>query len=345
MTALGGVCVHPQHLRTWEQIVELLLHLLSAGAHVLHDAAADGAGVAGSLRVAAVVAHQPPIGGVIRQRHAAAGTLRHMAALPAQQIPAAAPAVQQQDALLSPPQVFLQLSAEDLPHHPGVARPDFLFQVRHQHLRQCLPVISPAQQRLVIDPMLRVPGGLHRRSGRPQDQGGLVPGAEVFGHVPGVIPGRVFRLIAALLLLVQDDQAHVFQRGEDGGPGAQHHLDLAPADTLPLVVALRHPQGAVEHGHLVPKTGGEPPHHLGRQHDLRHQDHGPPPPAQYFLNQTEIDLGLAAAGDALEQHRLRLPGLRQGPDTLKGRLLFLIEDDRTAGFHRRQVRQPQLLFR
>ena len=39
------------------------------------------------------------------------------------------------------------------------------------------------------------------------------------------------------------------------------------------------------------------------------------PPAQYFLNQTEIDLGLAAAGDALEQHRLRLPGLRQGPDS------------------------------
>ena len=275
----------------------------------------------------------------------APGTGGNLATLAAYHHTAVAPAVEKENALFPPPEVFLQFFPQQAGQARGVSLPEFLLHIHQAHFRHLVGIVSLPEGKQVILSHLRGIPALHRRGRRPQQKQSLMVGAAELGHLPGVVTDHALRLIAALLLLVQDDQAHVFQRGEDGGPGAQHHLDLAPADTLPLVVALRHPQGAVEHGHLVPKTGGEPPHHLGRQHDLRHQDHGPPPPAQYFLNQTEIDLGLAAAGDALEQHRLRLPGLRQGPDRLKGRLLFLIEDDRTAGFHRRQVRQPQLLFR
>ena len=83
MSAGSGVGVHPENGGIGEPLVQLLLHLLGPGAHVLHDAAADGAGIAGALGVAAVVTHEPPVGGVIRQRHAAPGTFRHIAALAA----------------------------------------------------------------------------------------------------------------------------------------------------------------------------------------------------------------------------------------------------------------------
>ena len=87
------------------------------------------------------------------------------------------------------------------------------------------------------------------------------------------------------------------QGGENGGSGAQNHLDLPPADPLPLVVPLRHPQSAVEHHHPASEVGAEFCHHLRGQGDLRHQDHPPPAPADHLLEQPDVDGGLA---DVLE---------------------------------------------
>ena len=47
--------------------VQLLLHPLGTEADVLHSAAAVGTGIRRRLGVAAVVAHQPPVGGVVGQ--------------------------------------------------------------------------------------------------------------------------------------------------------------------------------------------------------------------------------------------------------------------------------------
>ena len=188
------------------------------------------------------------------------------------------------------------------------------------------------------------PGALHGGSGGAQQQHGAALGTAEFRHVPCVIPGRIFRLVAALLLLVHDNDAQILQRGKHGGPGSQHHVHLSPADALPLVVPLRQAQSAVEHHHPGAEIGGELPHHLGRQHDLRHQDDGPPSLAQHLLHQTDIDLRLAGAGDALEQHRRRSFLLRQRPDATERRLLLRIQHDGRPHRHGLRLRDPQLLL-
>ena len=64
---------------------------------------------------------------------------------------------------------------------------------------------------LVLSHLRGIPA-LHRRGRRPQQKQSLMVGAAELGHLPGVVTDHALRLIAALLLLVQDDQAHVFQR-------------------------------------------------------------------------------------------------------------------------------------
>ena len=130
VSAGGGVRVHPQYLHPGKQPAELLLHLLGAGAHMLHDAAALVAGLLRPLGMAAVVAHEAAVGAVVGHGDAAAGTLRHRAALPAHQHPAAAPAVEKENALLPPPDILLQLPAEDRADGAAVPGPDLLPEIR-----------------------------------------------------------------------------------------------------------------------------------------------------------------------------------------------------------------------
>ena len=327
MAAGGGVGIQPQHLRSGKELLQLLFRLLRADAHMLHPAAALGTGVIDPLRVAAVVAHQAPVGGVVGQRYAASGTLRHPAALTAEHIAAVAPPVEKEDALLSGGKILLQLLPQRSADGAGVALPHLLPQVRDGDLGQLFFVVAPAQQEKLV---ASLPGGIGtfngRSSGTQYQYGALLAAAEL-GHVPGMIAGRIFRLVASLLLLVQHDEAQTAQRRKDGGPGAQHHVHLPTANALPLVIALGDFQRAVEHGHPASEIGGKAGHHLGGQHDLRHQYHGGPSLFQYLLDQADINQGFSAAGDALEQRRLRLPGFTQCQDAVKGRLLLCVEGD------------------
>ena len=344
MASGGGVGVHPQDARLREQLPQLLLHLLGACADALHPAAAFGAGFLHRLGMAAVMAHEPPVGGMIGHGHAAPGALGHIAALSAQEVPAAAPAVQKEDALLSGGQIPFQFLPQRGADKAGISGQHLLPHIRDQHLGQGAFVVAPPQQRLLIGPLLRRPGGFHRGGGGAQHQGRALPGTEVLGHLPGVVAGRVFRLITPLLLLVHHDEAQVFQGGKNGGPGAQHHADFSPADALPLVVALRHFQGTVEHGGLFTEIGTKLPHHLGSQHDLRHQHHGRLSQCQCFLNQPQINLGLAAAGHAPQQRHGGPVSPDPVQDLLKGCLLFFIQQDLRPRLHILKGRHPQLLF-
>ena len=80
----------------------------------------------------------------------------------------------------------------------------------------------------------------------------------------------------------------------------------------------------MEHRHQLPKVGGEHPQQLGRQGDLRDQYHGGLPPGQHLLDQADIDLGLSAAGDAVQQGGARLPPEAEPVQAAEGRLLLLI---------------------
>ena len=74
---------------------------------------------------------------------------------------------------------------------------------------------------------------------------------------------------------------------------------------MPLGVA----QMAVQHGHLA-EPQPEPLDRLRRQADLRHQHDRLPPVADHLLDRLDVDLRLAAAGDAVEEDGLVAAGAR-----------------------------------
>ena len=313
MSRRHGVRVHTQHLRAGEHLPQLLLYPLGAEADVLQRAAAFRAPLRCPLGITAVVAHEPVVGTVVRQIHTAPRALRHIAALWAQQLAAAAPPIQKQDALLTGGDILRQLLLERAADDGAVPLTQLLPQISHHHLRQCLLVVPLRQLQQVIVPLPCAVIRLHRGCGGAEKQPCALQRTAVFRHIAGVVARGVFRLVRPLLLLVHDDKPQLFQRREHRRAGAQHDMCLAAAQPLELVVPLRHPQSAVEQRHLMPEIGGEPRHHLGRQRDLRNEDHHGLPPLQQLLRQTDVHHSLAAAGNAPQQRNARLAGayLRQ----------------------------------
>ncbi len=113
------------------------------------------------------------------------------------------------------------------------------------------------------------------------------------------------------MLLVDDQQAQARQGSEEGAPGPHHHVHLPVSDAPPDIVALPGAELGVDHRDPAWETAGETGHGLGRQGDLWHQDDGLTPPGQGLLDGPQVDLRLAAAGDAVEQKDRRL-SLRSG---------------------------------
>ena len=107
--------------------------------------------------------------------------------------------------------------------------------------------------------------------------------------------------------LTADQLSAFFQEARDSGVYELYYLDLATANTLPLVIALRHPQGAVKHYHFIAEVGGEFSHHLRRQNNLRHQNNSGLPHCQCFLHQPQINLRFSAARYALQKRHRRFP--------------------------------------
>ena len=82
-----------------EKVMQLLFDLLRARADRRERAAALRAALRQRMRVAAVMAHEPSVDGVIRQRNAAPRARRRLAALDADEAAAVAAAVEKQDRL------------------------------------------------------------------------------------------------------------------------------------------------------------------------------------------------------------------------------------------------------
>ena len=138
------------------------------------------------------------------------------------------------------------------------------------------------------------------------------------------------------MLLVDDDQAEVGDRGEDGRARADADARLAAAQPPPLVVALAVGEGRVEDRDAVAEAGPEAGDRLRREADLGDEDDRPAPSGQRRLDRGEVDLGLAGAGDAVQELLARgaRRAVERGDDLLDGGPL-LGEQLRTAGRRRR----------
>ena len=137
-----GVRIHPLHPNAGEPVVKLLLHLLDTHAYPLQGAAAMGTDARHRPGIAAVVAHEPLVGAVIGEPCAAPGTFRGFPAVHADQRPAVAPAVQEQDGLFSGGEGLLQGCLQGVAEGGIVAVPEFFPHVHNVHVGK-LPAIEP----------------------------------------------------------------------------------------------------------------------------------------------------------------------------------------------------------
>lgn len=102
----------------------------------------------------------------------------------------------------------------------------------------------------------------------------------------------------ALVLLVQHHQPEVWCGSENRALRPDDNLHVAVGDPLPLLVAIGVAEMAVQHRHTVePRT--KPLQRLWRKADLGHQHDRLPSKCGDLLASLEVDLGFAAARDAV----------------------------------------------
>ena len=181
---------------------------------------------------------------------------------------------------------------------------------RHGEQRQ----VAPARERK----------GAHARRGAGQQQCSPLPLAAHARQLARVVARRVVRDVAALVLLVDDDEAHVLQRRKDRRARADDHAHLAPADAPPLVVTLARGQARVQHRGVLAKARAEPHDHLRRQRDFRHEHDGRLAQLGRVAHGADEHLRLAAARHAVEQKRA-LPRRHRRQERVKHVLLLARE--------------------
>ena len=233
--ARGRVLIHPQDAGCGQKPGQLLLDTLRAEAAVVQLAAALRAGLGQRLhRMAAMVAEQRLLRLVVDERHAAVGAFQHMAAGGTHADGTVAAAVQQQDALLTVIQIFLQLTGKADTDLARVARSQLGPHINKIHMGQRPSAVAMAQlDKLQTAAFCGIVSFSLRRGGSKQKQCVFHHGA-FFGHIVGIIARGRLTLIGVLLLLVHNDKAEILQRCKDGAAGAYHDVGIALLDHPPL---------------------------------------------------------------------------------------------------------------
>ncbi len=123
------------------------------------------------------------------------------------------------------------------------------------------------------------------------------------------------------MLLVDDDQPEVLDRGEHGRARPHAHPRLALAQPPPLGVALAGRQPRVQHGDGVAEAFDEAPDDLRGERDLGHEHDRAAPLLQRGGGGAQVDLGLARPGHAVQQPLLGAPRAQRRDQRREHRLL------------------------
>src|SRR5258708_5248349 len=126
-------------------------------------------------------------------------------------------------------------------------------------------------------------------------------GAAREARVHGGVAGGALLFMGGLLLLVDDDEAALLEGGEEGGRRPDDAVGRAVEPPPPLVVPLARGQRAVQERDPLAEAGHEAGDDLGGERDLRYEDDRALPARERLGRQPEVDLGLAAAGDPMQQ--------------------------------------------
>ena len=246
-----GIRIHAQNFYAGEQLVQLLDNILCAAAVIFQLSPAVGAQGIHPLGIAAIVADQPPVAAVIRQRYAAArAAVGITAADAADELVRTAP-VNKQNALLSPVDIPLQFFAERLADIARIAAAKLTLHVDNTNLRQRHVVIAFWKCKEGISACFRIIAAGNIRRCRAEQQQAARTGTEIFCHIARVVTRRILGFIALLLLLVDNQQPKIVNRRKHRAARADHELCTSASDALPLVIAFSDGETGVQHGDLI----------------------------------------------------------------------------------------------
>ncbi len=165
-------------------------------------------------------------------------------------------------------------------------------------------------------------------------------------EVACVVADAVLLLVAAVVFLVDHDQPGLRQRREHRRACAHDHPRFAAQAGGPGAGAFAIVEAGMQRMHRHAQALAEACQRLRGQADLGHQHQCLASPAQAVGDGVQIDLGLSAAGHAIEQEGAEPRG---ADDRVGGGLLFVVE--RRTGPRRRSdggrqgreaLRQPAL---
>ena len=157
------------------------------------------------------------------------------------------------------------------------------------------------QRQAAIAPAPRIHLGLDRRRRRRQHHRKLGDVGAHHRHVAGMIVHAVFLLVDRVMLLIDDDEAEIGIGQEQRRARAGHDADLAGRHRMPGAGAHARAQLGMPFGRAHAEPRREAIEGLRGERDFRHQDQALAAPRHRLRDRLEIDLGLARAGDAVEQ--------------------------------------------
>jgi hypothetical protein len=172
---------------------------------------------------------------------------------------------------------------------------------RYPQARHVLAAEPRRQYDALVAALARIDLTLDRRRGGRQHDRDFCDASALNRHVAGVIMRAVLLLVGLVVFLIDHDQAEIRVRHEQRGARADHDMRVAGGDRGPVAraVARRQPGMPLQRTHA--EADGEAVEELPGQRDLRHQDQRLFAAPDDFGNRLEIHLGLARAGDAVEQ--------------------------------------------
>ena len=272
--------------------------------------------------MAAVVADERPGGTVPGERHAAQRAVEGRAAAGALQVDREAAAVQEDERLPAGGEVRLERAAEllgDQARALAVVGPGA--QVDDLHRGQRLRGRPLGQREQTVPAVERGLVALGRRGGGGEHGHRTGEAGAHDGQVARIVAQPLLLLVGRVVLLVDHHEPQPPGRREDRRARADDDPRVAGEDAPPLAPAFARPEPAVKDRHLAPETAAHPLDQLVGERDLRHEQDDLAAGGEGRRGGGEEDLGLAAAGDAVQEEGGVPPACHRLRDRVGGRAL------------------------
>ncbi len=224
------------------------------------DVLALRAGAGRALAVVAVVAAQLAAALVQGQARVATRAQRHPAAVVAQQGRREAAAVEEHQHLLAGGEGLADQSLQRR-RKAAVQRPAAHVEALEARRLGAAGAAGQAQQGVAA--LVGVVQAFQRGGGRAEQQRHALQARAHHRQVAGVVAQAFLLLVGRVVLLVDDDQPRILQRGEQRRAGADDDLRAALAGRLPGVQALAVGQPRVQQGDARVEAPGEALQGLG----------------------------------------------------------------------------------